>query len=414
MEAPMARALIVLTVLFLAVFSVPARAADDDPKVGDRTLSQWLEMLEGTREVNQRRLGLQALGAAADHSLIWREMTNRRSTALVVVDFVGPAKNKLVLPAMAAALRNDPEPVVRAAAAQSLGKMSAKCRTAKQDFGPGRDALFTAVRTDPSGAVREAAVRALGQLDPGEIRPAVAALIDRLKDDYPDVRTAAAATLFKLGRDAVEAVPALREVVQDVKNDRTMRVWAVHALGKIGTPEASEALPTLQKVLEDDKTPLDIRTAIVEELGNFGKDASPTVPVLAKLLTDDGSSIEIRNAVVTALEKLGPDAKAALPALKKVSRDRDKFIRGMALRALGRIGKELGPDVKEVAALLRQGTDDPLLDVRLAAIETLGNLGAEVLGSELAAVRERLQQLTESGDKDVREAAQTALKKLES
>jgi HEAT repeat protein len=412
----MSRTLVVLAVLVPALFSAPpwAGAADDDPRIGDKTLSQWLEMLEGTREVNQRRLALQALGAPADHSLVWRQTTEKRRVALLAIELVGPAKSKLILPAMVAALRNDPEPVIRAAAAQGLGGISAKCLPAKQDFSPGRDALFTAVRTDPSGAVREAAITALGKLDPGEVRPAVPALIERLKDDYPGVRTAAAATLFRLGREAVEAVSALRDVVEDTKNDRTTRVWAVHALGKIGAPEASVALPALQKVLEDDKALLDIRTAIIEEMGNFGKDASPAVPFLGKLLTDDASPIEIRNAAVTALEKLGPDAKAALPALKKVARDKDKFIRSMALRSFARIGKDLGPDVKEVAALLRQGTEDALLDVRLAAIETLGNLGAEVLGAEVTAVRERLRQLKESGEKDVREAAETALKKLES
>ncbi len=412
----MSRALLTFAVLVTAILCAPARAgaADDDPKIGDKTLSQWLELLEGTREVNQRRLALQALGAPADHALVWRQATEKRRVALLVIEVVGPAKSKLVLPAMAAALRNDPEAVIRAGAAQGLGGISAKCRAAKQDFGPGRDALFTAVRTDPSGAVREAAITALGKLDPGEVRPAVPALIERLKDDHPGVRTAAAATLFRLGREAVEAVAALRDVVEDKKNDRTTRVWAVHALGKIGAPEAVVALPALQKVLEDDKALIDVRTAIIEEMGTFGKDASPAVPALGKLLTDDTAPIEIRTAAVTALEKLGPDAKAALPALKKVARDKDKFIRSMALRSFARIGKDLGPDVKEVAALLRQGTDDPLLEVRLAAIETLGNLGADNLGAEATAVRERLMQLSESGEKDVREAAQTALKKLES
>ena len=278
-------------------------------------------------------------GAPADHSLVWRQATEKRRIALLAIELVGPAKSKNILPAMVSALRNDSEAVIRAAAAQGLGNIAIKCRNAKQDFGPGRDALFSAVRTDNSGAVREAAVTALGKLDPGDVRPAVPALIERLKDEYPGVRTAAAATLFKLGREAVEAVAALGAVVADAKNDRTTRVWAVHALGKIGAPEASVALPALQKVLEDDATPLEIRTAIVEETGSFGKDASPVVPLLAKLLGDDGSPVELRNAAVTTLEKLGPNARAALPVLKKVAHDKDKFIRGMAhavLRASAR------------------------------------------------------------------------------
>ena len=210
----------------------------------------------------------------------------------------------------------------------------------------------------------------------------------------------------------MDAVTALREALEDVKNEPLTRYQAAQALGKIGPPEAVAALPALQKVLADDKTPLEVRTAVIEVLGSFGPDAAPAVPLLGKLLTDESSTVELRGAAVTAIEQLGPAAGAAVPALKKAVKDKDKFVRGMALRSFARIGKSLGTEVKEVAALLRQGTDDPLLEVRLAAIETLGNLGAEVLGDEVTAVRERLTLLSQSAEKDVREAAQNALKKL--
>jgi HEAT repeat protein len=170
---------------------------------------------------------------------------------------------------------------------------------------------------------------------------------------------------------------------------------------------------TLQKVLAGEKTSLELRKGIVEVLARFGKDAAPAVPLLGKLLTDDGSPVELRAAAVAALEQLGPDAKAAVPALKKAAKDRDKFVRSMALNTFAKIGKELGPDVKDVVVLLTQGTDDPLLEVRLAAIETLGNLGAELLGGDAPAVRERLRKLSDSVEKEIAEAAQNALKKLE-
>jgi HEAT repeat protein len=327
---------------------------------------------------------------------------------------VGPAKSKKILPALVSALRDDPEAAIRAGAAQALGRICIKCRVEKQDFTPGREALFTALRTDSSGLVREGAAIALTKLDVGEVRAAVPALIERLKDDYPDARAAAAATLFYLGKEAADAVPALSQALEDAKNSRTMRIWAAKTLGKISAPEAAAAFPAMLVVLTDEKTPIEIRSAIIEVLGAFGKDAAPAVPLLGKLLTDESSTVELRGAVVTALEQLGPNASAALPALKKAVKDRDKFVRSMALRTFGKIGKGLGSETKEVAALLILGTDDALLEVRLAAIETLGNLGADVLGDELKAVRERLMQLSDSAEKDVREGAQGALKKLES
>ncbi len=392
----MLRLLSALVFLVLAIQPAALSAApgDEEPKYDNKTVSEWVAMLDGSREIGQRRLALHALGAAADHSLVWRQTTkNRRGALLVLYGILGPAKSKKVLPALVAALQKDPEDIVRADAARGLGLISAKCVAEKQDFSPGREALFGALRTDPSGSVRAEAATALAKLNPGDVQAAVPTLIERLKDPYPPARDAAASTLFKLGRDAVEAVTALREAVEDEKNERTTRVWCTQALGKIGPPEASVALPALQKVLADDKAPLDIRKAIMEVMAKFGKDAGPAVPLLAKLLTDEGSLLELRSAAVAALDQLGPNAVAAIPALKKAAKDKDKFVRYMAVRSFASIGKELGSETKEVVVLLRQATDDPLLEVRFAAIDTLGNLGAAVLGDDVTVVRERLKQL---------------------
>src|SRR5437899_2194632 len=125
----MSRPLTFLAVLILTVLSVPSPAAaqDDEPKFRDKTLSEWLVMLEGTREAGQRRLALHALGAGADHTLVWRQLTNNRRAALLVVEVAyGPAKSKKVLPALITALRNDPEESIRAGAAQALGRISGK------------------------------------------------------------------------------------------------------------------------------------------------------------------------------------------------------------------------------------------------------------------------------------------------
>ena len=410
----MPRPLTALAVLFLALLPARLRAApDDEPKYSNKTLSEWLMILEGSHEMGQRRLALHGLGAAGDHSLVWRQMTNTRRAALLILEVViGPAKSKKVLPAFVGALQNDPEESIRTSAAQGLGRISAKCRAEKQDFTTGRDALLAALRKDPSGAVREAAATAVGRLESADMLYAIPALIDRLKDDYPGARAAAADTLFRLGKDASEAVPALRDAVLDEKNERTTRIQAAQTLGKIGPPEANVTLPALQKVLADDKTEPEVRLALIEVLSKFGKDAVPAVALLGKLLTDENASVQLRGAAVAALEQLGPVAVTAVPALKKAAKDRDKFVRSMALRSFAKMGKVLGSELKDVIALLRLGTEDGILEVRLAAIETLGNLDGEAWNAETKDAIVRLYFLTGITEKNVRDAAITSHQKV--
>jgi HEAT repeat protein len=82
------------------------------------------------------------------------------------------------------------------------------------------------------------------------------------------------------------------------------------------------------------------------------------------------------------------------------------------MHAVGRMGKELGPDTREVVTALLQGLNDNVVEVRVAVLETFGNLGQEALGDDARAVLERVTALTKDGQKDVREAAENALKKL--
>jgi len=53
-----------------------------------------------------------------------------------------------------------------------------------------------------------------------------------------------------------------------------------------------------------------------------------------------------------------------------------------------------------------------VIEVRVAVLETFGNLGADALGAEAKVVVDRVTELSKSGRKEVREAADNALKKL--
>src|SRR5262249_54232640 len=119
------------------------------------------------------------------------------------------------------ALKEASSDKVRAHAARWLGRTATKAKQDEVDPRPAIEALAEVLKTDKVASVREAAATALGEVARvrTDLRAAVPALTDALKDEDPAVRTAAAATLGRLGNDATPAVAALIDVVQDRKGD---------------------------------------------------------------------------------------------------------------------------------------------------------------------------------------------------
>ncbi len=396
----------------LAAFLVPAVAPvqEEDPTFRGRRLSEWLAMLKGGEAAEDQQAMLFVLGNSAGLPSMWPRLVNTRLAGLIAVELIGPAKSPKVLPAILAVLRDDPEPRVREAAAHALGRLGPKAREEKIRFEEARDALISALRTDSAGPVRKAAATALGQLGP-EAEKAVLSLAAALKDAYPDTQAAAAAALHRLGPVARDALPELQAVLRDPKANVLTRLYSIKAVGAMG-PEAASALNALIEVLTDGKTSTDLRVAAAEALGRLGKAAIAAVPTLAKTMIATDSPLEVRRATASALDQLGTDARPALPALKLALKDADKFVRCTALHTLGELGKELGTERHDVVKALFVCLNDGVLEVRVAAIETLGNLGAAGLGEDLPAVLEKLTEAERDSRKDVKEAAQNALKKL--
>jgi HEAT repeat protein len=407
----MARQLSLLGLL-LAAFFVPAlsRAQEEDPTFRGRRLSEWLAMLKGGEAAEDQQALLFVLGNSAGLPSMWPRLVNTRMAGLLAVELIGLAKSPKVLPAILAVLRDDPEPRVREAAAHALGRLGPKARDEKIRFDDARDALISAMRTDTSGPVRKAAATALGQLGP-DAEKAVLSLAAALKDTYPDTQAAAAATLHRLGTVARDALPELQTVLRDPKANVLTRLYSIKAVGAMG-PDAASALTALVEVLTDAKAPTDLRAAAAEAIGRLGKAAAEAVPVLAKMLTASDSPLEVRRAAALALDELGTDARPALAALKRALKDSDKFVRCTALHAIGGLGKELGTERHDVVTALFICLNDSVLEVRVAAIEALGNLGAAGLGDDLKVVLDKLTEAERDSRKDVKEAAQNALKKL--
>jgi HEAT repeat protein len=208
------------------------------------------------------------------------------------------------------------------------------------------------------------------------------------------------------------ALPELELLVKDQKADHLGRAQAALAIGQIGAPEALPAVGTLSGVAADAKAPADVRKTAVEALGRMGADAGAAAGQLGNLLASATTPPEVRRAAVEALDRFGAAAKPALPTLKKAVGDNDKFIRVIAMHALGRMGPDLGGEVKDVVVVLLPHLNDQILEVRVAAIQALGAIGREALGEDLKKVANRLSAQADDSRAAVRDAANAALARL--
>jgi HEAT repeat protein len=222
-----------------------------------------------------------------------------------------------------AALRNDPSPIVRRAAASRL-------EDCPLDLNASLPTLLLAVDDSDSG-VRRHIAQILGDLpgrEQGE-EEIVKAMIALLHDPEADVR-AAAANQLRGPRFAAEKIfPALIGALSD--DDGHVRLTAVFALGRFG-PDAKAAIPRLLPLLNDEE----LARAATYTLVKIGGDA---VPALAEALTNGEERARLSAAI--ALESLGPDAKGALPHLRKAIGDSNRLVRKHAAAALKAIDPEL-------------------------------------------------------------------------
>lgn len=387
----MSRMYWLLLPLLLALLAVnaPARAEEDDPAYRGKKLSEWLDLLQNGKSVNERRAGLLA------------------------IRLIGPRKSRKVVPALIGALRENSEEKIRSGAALALGDIASKARPDDDiRLDAIRDALAAALRTDKSEHVREASAKALGDMKEAA-RGAVGVLAVALKDRHAGTRTAAANALRKLGKDARDALADLQAVLRDDKQERLTRVHCALALGRIGSPDALPAVPALKEILGDARNHPEVRKACADALSDLGKDAADAAPTLGAVLTARDADLTLRRACADALDQIGADSRPALSSLRAALKDDDQHVRSRSLHAISRMGKELGDERKPAIISVLTCMDDNVLEVRIAAIEALGNLGAaDGLGDQAGAVVTRLTEATRDPQKVISEAAQVALKKV--
>jgi len=207
-------------------------------------------------------------------------------------------------------LLDQPDEQVRAAAVAALGKMGKAT---------GVDPLVRALTGDPSMSVRAAAARSIGELsavlrEPGEdfLTQVAQQLVGALADPSPQVRQAVAVGLGQLGWGG--AGRTLADVLA-TDPDAAVRGLAAHALGQLGSAQWVEAL---QEALAHDASP-SVRLYAADALGNIG--SRRALDGLVAALDDE--EVRVQEAAVLALRQIA-DPRAIPPLEQLLSRGRSE------------------------------------------------------------------------------------------
>ena len=326
---------------------------------------------------------------------------------------------KGVVPALIGML-GDKHREVRRAAATGLGDIG-------QADEPVLKALIATLGKDPDSAVRVDAAQALGQLGP-KAKSAVPALLRALKDGH--VQRHAAEALGRIGRSAINP---LIDLAVGGKSE-AVRIGAIQSLGKLG-PLAKPAVPVLLKCLRDKVA--DVRNATARALPEIKPVEKEVVAALASTLND--KDVYVRTAAAGALGDVGPAAGSAVPSLLTALKDEDWGVVQSAAIALGEIGVSepsvisgLSRALKNRAAHVQMAAAEALGKMPRAAAPAVGNLiavlsdnravqvarrnAAGALGAIGPAAKEAIPALKEaakSRDSYIREAAVAALEKIQ-
>jgi HEAT repeat protein len=331
-----------------------AALAAVDPGQKQKAIAVLIAALEKTDAVNFASQALRQIGVDALPSLLphLREKTGAAQAPYIQAL---TAMGELAVAPLAKELTGETA-VGRLGAARVLGMLGYYARPAFDNL--------VALLNDPAPEVRFHAAQALVWIDTPKANLAVPNLIAGLETGNGTIPQEAVATLSRLGKSAVTALPALRKMLRDPK----LGLQAALAMVNIDPTQAVEAVPVLTASLE-------------------------------------ASVNQFPFAQITALKRIGPPAAAAAPALRKFLTSKRERIRIFAASALARVTPENAPEA--VKALLDVFGHTPN---EIEAIVALGELGP--------AARDALPLLkkvvvTEQQDPDMKQEALAAVLKID-
>jgi HEAT repeat protein len=325
-----------------------------------------------------REAAAQALGRLAQQAEeVPKEPKDKRKEAAEMRDGC--------LTALRTALKEDRDPKdakadakrakVREACAGALGRVGTDLLTRRKEeereqslilgFRAAVPILTEALR-DPDSGVRAAAAESLGRLS-DYAHDAVPALIEAFKDKTADrfVRGYAAFAIGRIGGDGARgAVPALAEALTDKNTPDDVRRSVATALGALKTDGAGGA-EALGKALKDRN--VEVRRAAAAALGQIGPEAHGALAALLEAAKDEDKFV--RGQALHVLGTMPQDATAVLEVLTAAADDQVLEVRLSAVEALGNLGP--AAKVDSVIKLLEAKSRDPRPAVRDAATEAL-------------------------------------------
>ncbi len=227
-------------------------------------------------------------------------------------------------------------------------------------------------------SVRRDAEAALNKIaEKGAMEKAVWPLMDAMWSKDEKVRLAATINLGEMGEKAEPAVHALMRVARDdVSED--VRGAAVWALGRVGK-NAQDAVPILrEKLLNESKH---IRYGAAFALSRIDGSAIDVVPILAAALKEEGEySDSLRERASESLIAFGENAEPAIPELIGALNDENEKVRTNASLVLERIGGAAVPAI--VGAIeppeRMRGQTGPFIS-REAAAKIIGRMDAGIV-----------------------------------
>ncbi len=243
---------------------------------------------------------------------------------------------------------------------------------------------------------RERACRALAELGP-KAASAVPVFRFALRDHSPNVQSAAVLALTRMSPKVKEAIPALRE---GLFIGRPINVFAARGLASFGKeaipallkslphpeavealkmigPDAKEAVPRLLDILVDEKATRTIRAYAVHAVGAIGhKDAVATLSKVLKsqkpppVALDDG---QFRLDLIAALLRIHPESEFAVQALHDGLKDIHPNVQAMAAFNLAQRDPKNSEYVKHLLTLLNDKKNPYFSTTKI--VDYLGKLG---------------------------------------
>lgn len=192
-----------------------------------------------------------------------------------------------------------------------------------------------------------------------------------------------------------------KSIAQMKNKDPEIRRAAAKSLGSTEGMDSAVVQALITGLRDPD---VYVRKFSAQSLGAMKANAKDAVPALAGLLNTASEKKENQQTAASALGKIGaPSLDALQTALKDTSKQ--SVVREKIIEALGDLGKVSKPAVPEIMEALKN------TELRFSAAVALGKIGPEA-----SEAKESLTTIVENKkerDKAFREAAQIALKKIQ-